>query len=168
MTATSNQSTRVYVGTANNADASVVFGRPDAAAGSILVYAPGRVAAYRIASERGCRCYVFRTLTTVDALASRVAGVAPRVRLLFEVTGQTRCVRTVRLLQLAQAQTGSVDRLDDDFFARLATASWRLTPRDLVRVLLREVVASSAATMASTGRSERQASLRDSVELERR
>jgi hypothetical protein len=97
--------------------------------------------AYRIAGPQLHWCYVFRTLDAVEREreggGARVPGVSPNVRLFFEAAGQSRGDRIVRLLRIAHRETGGADGIEDDFFVRLATANWRLSPHELVQALLR-------------------------------
>ncbi len=83
----------------------VIAGR----SGPIALFPPHQVVAYALRVQRSRSGFVFRTLDTDDAMAARVPGVHPHVRLLVHLrsAGRTRLLGGFFAHLLAQQQDPS-------------------------------------------------------------
>jgi hypothetical protein len=121
--------------------AELLSGTPSAvistARGSVALFGPGAVVAYRIRYRRRTRVFVFRTLDVDGPRAASVPGVRPRVQLLLELgtRGRTRLVRGLFAYLAGQAYDPS--SMPDAFYVRVGFAlAGRLPAQEILLSLL--------------------------------
>jgi hypothetical protein len=139
----------------------LVHGKPHALVtgklGSVALFSPGELVAYRIRYRRQTRLFVFRTLEVDDRLAARIPGVRPHVRLLFDVctTGRARLVRGLFAYLVRTDRDPSV--LPDIFYLRVAAAiGGRLPPHKILVSLLKRSTSADGGMIATPGASRAQ------------
>jgi hypothetical protein len=107
--------------------------------GPIAAFETGEIVAYSIRTATARSVYVFRTLAVDDALAAKVPGVLPHVRLLIHLHSAGRVRAAARFFRYLAARGISPSSLCDAFYVRVSIAlGGRATPQERLRAFLRD------------------------------